>query len=475
MAVASLDRFQAGIAITDTPISYTPGVGMNMHFTATYHQRLANQPAAFNFSNLGPQWSGSWISYIAGGPTSGQSDATYYAPDGSQYTYGGYEQTAVQGEGTTETNTGDFQTNEAWTRATLHYRQGPERYERWLPDGTVEIYAQPAAVTATNRLFFLTSITDPQGNVTTLKYDSTAAANGEAVLTSVTDPTGSQLIFSYDTAKPLEIVKVTRSNDGRSAKFQYNSNGQLTSTTDTLGITSSFHYVVTGSGQVTSFIDTMTTPYGTSLFGSTDGPNSLEADITNPLGQTERVEYQEVLDPSLMPIDSSFPSATGLTIDTSNLNHANSFYWSRREYADGVAAGGLDTAGFYAKAEVTHWAQSDIGSIPVPLSQKRPLEGRVWFNYPGQANVDYVDVRAAGGSTSPSVTARVLDDATTQASFATYNSSGMITQSVDPEGRTTKYYYDTNNIDLLKVTQVNGGGEDVLSTMAYMFRTFLRS
>ena len=64
---------------------------------------------------------------------------------------------------------------------------------------------------------------------------------------------------------------------------------------------------------------------------------------------------------------------------------------------------------FYALAEVSHWAQSDQGSIPVPLSVKKRLEGRVWFNYPGQSNVDYVVTNAAGASTSPSVTARLLD------------------------------------------------------------------
>ena len=99
MAGASLDRFQAGVAISDTPISYTPGVGMNMAFTVTYHQRQNNQPSSFTASNLGQQWNGSWISSITGGPTNGLSDAVYNAPDGSQYTYQGYQRTVAQGLG----------------------------------------------------------------------------------------------------------------------------------------------------------------------------------------------------------------------------------------------------------------------------------------------------------------------------------------------------------------------------------------
>jgi RHS repeat-associated protein len=462
MASASFDSFQAGIAITDTPISYSPGIGPAMDFTVTYHQRLNNEATTFNYSNLGPQWRGSWISYISDGPTNGETSAVHHMSDGNIFNYGGYEPSVVQGLGLTPVNEGDFTTNQGWTHATLHYRQSPERYERWLPDGTVEAYAQ-AVGTSPNRLFFLTSITDPQGNVTRLAYDPNAAASGNAVLTTVTDPTGSQLIFTYSASDPLKIAKVTRSKDGLSARFQYAS-GLLTGSTDTSGMTSTFHYM---SG--TYFIDSMTTPYGTTTFNSTDGSGYLEADMTNPLGQNERVEYQESLSGSLVAAsESAAPSVTGsYTFDNTNLNHANTFYWTRRAIADATAASiTVDSAAFYAKAEVTHWAQGNEGSVAIPLSKKMPLEGRVWFNYPGQAG-DIVDVKASGVSTSPAVTARVLDDSSTQASYATYNANGLITQSVDPVGRTTNYNYDTNGIDLLTVKQVNGSGQDTLSTMTY--------
>jgi YD repeat-containing protein len=465
MAVASLDRFQAGVAITDTPISYTPGVGMNMAFTVRYHERLDTQPTTMNYSNLGPLWQGTWINYIADGPTNNsQSTAIYHAADGSQYSYGGYYQTEAVGLGTQFINAGDFQANDGWTHATLHYRQNPERYERWLPDGSVEIYAFGVG-TAPNRYFFLTSITDPQGNVTRLSYDPHAAANGQARLLSVTDPTGSSLNFSYAGSTSLLISKVTRSNDGLFAQFGY-ANGQLNSITDTIGMTSSFQYA---SGTYT--LSSMTTPYGTSTFSSNSGAGYQEADITNPLGQTERVEYQEALDPSVFPAsEGSAPSADGLYVNNANLNHANSFYWSRRAMAD-IAAGGIatDSAAFYAKAQATHWAESRLGSIPVPLNTRMPLEARMWNNYPGQ-NGDDLEVTGNGTSTSPSAMARLLDDGTTQVNYTGYNANGLVTQTVDPVGRTTNYNYDTNGIDLLTVTQTNpgsSGGQDALSTMTY--------
>jgi RHS repeat-associated protein len=464
MAVAAFDRFQAGIAIEDTPIVYTPGVGGPMPFTVSYHSRYATAVGStMNYSNIGPQWLFNWLTHVGGGPANGLSEATHYTPYGDKFTYGGYEQTVVQGIGQPMINQGDFQDNQGWTHATLHYRQGPERYELWEANGSKQIFAQGVGA-AGSRQFFLTSMQDPQGNVTTVSYDQAAAANGQAIITAVTDPKSGQLTFSYGSSDPLKITKVTRSGDGLSAKFTYTSSGQLASSTDTGGITSSFAYE---SGD--NFVNSMTTPYGTTTFNSTAASGSFESDMTNPLGQTERVEYHDSLDASLTPAsDTQVPSATGLSIDNSHLNCGNSYYWNRRAMADAAGAGtAVDSAGFYAIARVTHWAQSSLGTIPVPLCYQNRLQSRIWYNYPNQPNADSVDVTAAGASTQPSVTARVLDGGTTQATFVTYNTQGMVTQSVDPVGRTTNYTYDTNGIDLLQVSQVNGAGQDVLSALTY--------
>jgi len=466
MAVASLDRFQAGIALTDTPISYTPPVGPAMNFTVYYHQRLSNQPATFNFSNLGPQWQYSWISYIAGGPTNGQLQAINFTPNGSQYTYTGYQEAVVQAQGATLINQGSFVDPQGWTHGSLQYLANPSRYQLTLPDGTVQVYGLVVG-SSPNQEFFLTSSTDPQGNVTTINYSPEAAASGNAVITSVVDPQGNSLNFSYDTVHPLQITKVTRSLDGLSALFGYNSSGQLNSITDTIGMTSSFQYTTVGSNS--NFISSLTTPYGTSTFNSSDGTGYLEADMTNPLGQHERVEYQESLSSSDVPDwGASVPSASGLNIDSTNTTQASSYYWNRRAMAD-AAAGSIttDSAGFYALAQISKWAETPAGSIPVPLSAKKRLEGRVWYNYPGQPDADHVDLTASGSTASPSVTARLLDGGATQATFASYNVNGMITQSIDPVGRTTNYTYSTNDIDLTEVSQTDGTNQDILSTMTY--------
>ncbi|MEI9999727.1 MAG: RHS repeat domain-containing protein [Verrucomicrobiota bacterium] len=143
-------------------------------------------------------------------------------------------------------------------------------------------------------------------------------------------------------------------------------------------------------------------------------------------------------------------------LTNSGLSSGNTYYWDRRQYTNPPV---------YSNAVVTHWMNSPRGFTGIIDSQKKPLEGRVWYNYAGQAVADNVDDTVLAAAT---ITARVLDNGATQANVASYNAFGLITQSVDPVGRTTNYSYDsTNNIDLLHVSQTDGGGQDVLSTMTY--------
>jgi YD repeat-containing protein len=62
----------------------------------------------------------------------------------------------------------------------------------------------------------------------------------------------------------------------------------------------------------------------------------------------------------------------------------------------------------------------------------------------------------------PTRIARVLDDGAAQVYQYEYNSKGLKTRETDPLGRETLYEYDTNEIDLLRVKQKNGGSYDLL-------------
>jgi uncharacterized protein RhaS with RHS repeats len=74
-----------------------------------------------------------------------------------------------------------------------------------------------------------------------------------------------------------------------------------------------------------------------------------------------------------------------------------------------------------------------------------------------------------GDGRSPSVTARVLQDAQggqpqgNQVSYAEYNALGHPTKLTDPPGRETTLTYAPNGIDLTQVRQTTGGLNDVLA------------
>ena len=115
-----------------------------------------------------------------------------------------------------------------------------------------EIFSQSDGSTSYPRRIFLTSVVDATGNAVTLTYD------GSFRITAITDSLGQSTTLSYDLAgDPLKITRVT-DPFGRFATFEYTS-GKLIRITDPIGIQSEFGYE---SGS--DFINSMTTPYGTS-------------------------------------------------------------------------------------------------------------------------------------------------------------------------------------------------------------------
>jgi RHS repeat-associated protein len=453
----SLDHLQVGIVLTDTPVSYSPPHGQSIGMTLTYNQRDTNQPSGFPSSNVGPQWTFNWLSYISAGPVTGQTEAVRYLPGGGQERYIGY----TQGTSDPSVFNGEILTFQPHptTRAVLQALTDttngdtrPNFYQLTFPDGTVETYNNNAGG---GIILYLTKRVDPQGNTTTINY-----APGTAQITSITDAIGQQTTFTYGLVSDgLKITKVT-DPFGRSASFTYDPAGRLTSITDAQGLVSAFTY--SGASNV---INALTTPYGTTSFSSQDGSGSRIVQATDPLGQTERIEYQASL-PSLPAQETTVPAATGLSLNNQNLNFFNGFYWDKKAFADATASGALPgSSAFYAFARETHWALDLRGVSATASSEKAALESRVWYNFQGQANPDFVD---PSGTTLPSATARVLDDGTTQLYQKTYNANGFVTQSIDPVGRQTNYIYDPNNgIDLLQTTQRNGANNEQLFAATY--------
>ena len=138
--------------------------------------------------------------------------------------------------------------------------ESPVRYERRLPNGTVEVYALSDGAPSGQRQIFLTELVDPQGQGLQFTWDAYPR------LLAITDAVGQVTTFEY--ADSTDALKVTAVEDpfGRRATFTYNPAGQLASITDVLGLTSSFTY-----GE-NDFATSLTTPYGTTSFRHEPNP-----------------------------------------------------------------------------------------------------------------------------------------------------------------------------------------------------------
>jgi RHS repeat-associated protein len=449
MATYTVNLLLMNLHISDTPVGYSPAIGPSMQFTVFYNQREIFQPQIPMYSNLGPKWTFDWFSYAQDDPSNTAADVGLYLRSGGMETYTG------MGSGT----------------STVHYRSravlvrtSPTSYERRLADGSVEVFGQSDGSPAAPRRLYLTEYTDPQGNRVHLNYSYEPTSGGFRLVSAVDalQPSGQVSVFSYEDADPLKITKVT-DPFGRFATFSYDPSGRLQRITDVMGITSELGY---GDND---YIVALTTPYGTTGFTTVDYGGWPRLEVTDPLGGKERFEFN----PGIGFVPGVEPVPVGMGTEPSLNGYRNTYFWDKKAMASMPS---LD----YAKARIYHWEHSR--EIPNTASgtlesEKLPLEGRVWYNYPDQI----FGTAKEGSAITPTAIGRVLDDGSTQLTRYEYNALGKVTKKIDPlqpVGRETRYTYGTNNtpdpdpttgtgIDLLKVEQKNGASYDLLSSYTY--------
>jgi RHS repeat-associated protein len=434
MAVYSIHTMLASLRIVDTPVGYTPPFGPDAHFQVSYRQREAFQPQVFWYSNLGPNWTFDWLSYLEDDPLSTGQTLTLYLPGGGQETYTGYN-------AGTKSYAPHFRSRAVIVLASAT----PARYERHLPDGSVQVFAQADGSFSFPRRIFLTEMIDPQGASARYVYDDSLR------LVAAADAIGQVTTLSYDL--PSDPLKITRVTDpfGRFATFDYDPGGRLSRITDVIGLSSDFAYE--GNG----FISALTTPYGTTRFAAGQNGADRWIEATDPLGGVERVEFINGHTNVVPSVDPTEAVPAGFAGANHHLDTAISFYWDKRAMA--LAPGD------YTKAEVTHWLweSGTRRASGIPRANKKALEGRVWYLYPGQSQALLV-----GSHAQPSVAGRLLDDGTPQIHKYEYNSRGKVTRYTDPRSRETIYEYDpANEIDLLHVKQRNGSRDDLLESRTY--------
>jgi YD repeat-containing protein len=286
-----INEQKVSLHLTDTPVGYTPPKGPSAKVTLAYAQRDQSQPANFKFFNVSQKWTLNWLSHIQDDPSApGFNVVRLYQRDGALYSYMGYD-----------SSTHLFAPQEDDASVLELVTTSPVDYERFLRDGSIEIYAQSDGSVVYPRNVFLTQVIDPQGNTFSLNYGK---ISGQVRLLSLTDATGRQTTFSYGSAiSPLLITKIT-DPFGRSATLTYDSSERLSSITDVLGLTSRFSY------DASSLIDALTTPYGTTQFAYGGSGNRRFLNIVDPLGYGER---EEAFQPAPVPFsDSSYYVPQGM-------------------------------------------------------------------------------------------------------------------------------------------------------------------
>jgi RHS repeat-associated protein len=509
MPVYTFGSVMASLRIKDTPIGYSMPVGSGVYFSVLYDQRRRGQPSSFTFSNLGPKWSHNWMTYVEFAGSDPQT-VTYHGSGGGQQVFTRRAPEANQ-PGTPGYAEGYFDTG---YKSTSRLRfVSLSSFELEHADGSRSVFS--AVEGTTPRRLFLTKSVDAQGLEIILTYDYTT---GSPRLSSITDALGLVTTISYENpAQPLKITKVTDPFQ-RSARFEYDASGRLVAITDIIQLRSSFSYgqndfissmttpygttrfstndvmpvvSLTRSGQVATATtvalhglaagETVTiagaaqSQYnGEMIITGIPGPRTFTfavpatapslatgsisarpkyvgkqltrwVEAEDPMGERERIEYTHQV---MLPPEPVSAIPVGMSTANAFLNYRNTFFWDKlamREHE-----------GDYSQATVYHWLHTPGGKTSDVLeSVKRPLENRVWFNYPGQATA-WHGALYTGSSKQPSMVARVLEDGSTQLTKMEYNATGGITKHVDPLGRETRFTYAANGIDLSEVLQVTG-------------------
>ena len=433
MATNKVHAMLVSLRISDTPIGYSPAHGPAVAFNVTYNQRDVAQASGNKlYSNLGPQWTHNWLSYLQADAGS----ATVVEIGGGYVTFTGYN-----------SSTGLYAVNTR-TASTLQLVSAG-RFERSFSDGSRHIYTK---ADGTGR-YFLTQTVDAVGKAVTIGYDDNFR------ITTITDAAGLVTTLGYASATDFKIQMVTDPFQ-RVARFDYDPSGRLTKITDVVGITSQFSY----DGGST-FINVLSTPYGNTTFSFGENGEDRWLEACDPEGNIERTEFCSanlaigygVSDPV-----GSIPAGS----DTAWLTYRSSFFWSKKAYAEGK--------GDYTKAHLFHWLHYNAQASGVVESEKTPYENRVCYLYQNQLQGTFSPYDNCYEfdtmfSARPAKILQVVDTATgsTQITSFVFNALGLPTTSIDPAGRETRYTYAANNLDLLSVARNNGSNYEQLAGFTY--------
>jgi RHS repeat-associated protein len=432
---------QASGALPNTTLAQTTdlsdsGTGIDLSLTRTYSASLLDRN---NDGAFGEGWT---FTYGIKAITDGSGDVSIVSPAGTElFTLGsGGSYTAQAGDTSTLTlsNGSYVLTDESGT------------VERFRPDGQIA------------------SITDANGNVVTVTYDSSGVING------VTSSNGQSLTFTTDSTG--QITSAT-DGSGRTVTYTYDPTGEhLLSVSGPSG-TTSYSYDASGNPLTDNALTGITNPDGTTQTFAYDSEGSLSSQsgsagadaisysydgpgvVVETDGNSDATTLIYDTNGNLAEVQDAAGDATRLTYDSngdltgvvgpdgSTYNFAYDASGNLTSYTDPL--GGTVKATYASGTnELTSFMDQDGNATDYSYDSAGDLTGITYDNGSG-TTYQY----AADGALTQTT------DARGQTTDYTYNASGELTNEAFSDGTSQSYAYDSHG-DLIADTATDGGVTD---------------
>lgn len=361
-----------------------PGLGGGLQLSRIWNSLLplAGTPSATGM--FGDSWRSSYEELIQQPDT---STLRYWRGDGSAWDF-----TFVTGVGYLLSKPSD-------EHASVVYDSGAGVVSITFKDGSVRRFDSV-------HNYSLTSITDRNGNSTSLTYDNSAR------LLQVLAPSGAALNFQYQNAQFPSLVTAVTSPAGN-VNYAYDSNKRLASVTyaDTSGMTYAY--------DTNTLLTSVTDSFGHLIEGHTY--DAFRRGLTSTRGSGADSIQLTYLNGSSALITSQGAITT--------FNHSGT---NGRRYVNSASGPGCASCGTKSTSTYSY----DSAKNPISITD---ANGHiVAFTYDGQGNVLSRSAQ--------------LDDGTRQTWSYTYNQFSEVTSATDPLGNVTSFQYDPRGNLLAVIT-----------------------
>ena len=287
----------------------------------------------------------------------------------------------------------------------------------------------------------LSTITDRNGNVTTLSYSG-------SLLSNIAAPDGRTLTFSYNGDYRLSQVSDPLA---RTVQFTYDGNGNLTTVTDPTSAATTYTY--NNDHRLLTTTDANSHTFVSNTYNG-DGRVSQQQDgagnittfvydienhktiVTDPRGNTRTYQYD---------------SSLRLTSQIDGLGNTESFTYD----GDNNRSSFTDKRG-----NTTNFTYDDRGNA---LTITNPLSGVTSYTYNSKNNPltftdanSHTTTQTYDSKGNRTMSANPLSGITLYAYHGTGNRNGLLASQTDPLGRTTNYDYNAQG-DLVSITDPLSG------------------